>query len=49
MIKSGGIYVNENRIDGTEYMITPKDFELENRIILRKGKKTFVIVHVLNS
>lgn len=43
MIQQGGISVNNNRIESTEYIITSKDMK-EDFIVLKKGKKNFLKV-----
>lgn len=40
LIKQGGAYINSNRINSTEYMISEKDLN-NNEILLRAGKKRF--------
>ena len=40
LIKQGGAYINSNRIDSTEYMISENDLD-NKEILLRAGKKRF--------
>jgi tyrosyl-tRNA synthetase len=40
LIQQGGLYVNENRVDSMDLIITAADFS-DNEIMVRKGKKTF--------
>jgi len=40
LIKQGGAYINNNRIDSTEYMINENDLN-NKEILLRAGKKRF--------
>ena len=40
LIKQGGAYINGNRINSTEYMISENDLN-NNEILLRAGKKRF--------
>ena len=40
LIKQGGIYVNDERIENIEYVVKKEDFE-ENFIMIRKGKKKY--------
>jgi tyrosyl-tRNA synthetase len=40
LVKQGGAYINGNRIDSQEYLISAQDIE-NNEIILRAGKKKY--------
>jgi len=41
LIEQGGAYVNGRRIDSFDHLISNRDFDAENTIILRSGKKRF--------
>ncbi|HHY04915.1 MAG: tyrosine--tRNA ligase [Thermoanaerobacteraceae bacterium] len=41
LIKQGGIYLDENRVDDTELNISEKDFDDKNSLLIRKGKKVY--------
>jgi len=41
LIQGGGIYVNEERIDSADILIT-ETYLHDGKIVVRKGKKQFV-------
>ncbi len=41
LIEQGGAYVNGQRIDSFDYLISDRDFDDDNTIVLRSGKKRF--------
>jgi tyrosyl-tRNA synthetase len=40
LVQQGGCYLNENRIDSIDYLVTESDFE-SDEIVLRAGKKRY--------
>jgi len=48
LIQSGGIYMNDNRVDDFELMINPADF-LSDDIVIRKGKKSYHKIKILSA
>ena len=47
MIKSGGLYLNQNRVDNGNRELELNDVLSENLIVLRKGKKNYMLVDVV--
>jgi tyrosyl-tRNA synthetase len=41
LIEQGGAYLNNKRIDKFDILVTSKDFEPKNEVLLRAGKKRF--------
>jgi len=41
LIEQGGAYLNNKRIDKFDLLVTSKDFEPKNEVLLRAGKKKF--------
>ena len=41
LIDQGGAYVNGQRIDSFDHLISDRDFDEDNQIVLRSGKKRF--------
>ena len=41
LIDQGGAYVNGQRIDAFDHLISDRDFDEDNTIVLRSGKKRF--------
>lgn len=46
MIQQGGIYIEENRVEDFNRLITINDFK-DNRLLLRKGKKIYHVVKLI--
>lgn len=44
LIKQGGIYVSDERVDNMDLVITPEDFDDDKSLLLRKGKKMYHMV-----
>jgi len=44
LIQQGGIYVKESRVDDMDFRIYEQDFDDNNNIIIRKGKKIYHMV-----
>ncbi|NLL99036.1 MAG: tyrosine--tRNA ligase, partial [Tepidanaerobacter sp.] len=44
LIKQGGIYVANSRVDDIDMKITAKDFDEDSSLLLRKGKKVYHMV-----
>ena len=44
LISQGGIYVANSRIDDVDLKITAKDFDDDNSLLIRKGKKIYHLV-----
>lgn len=44
LIKQGGIYVSDNRVDDIDLKIFHEDFDDDKSLLLRKGKKTYHMV-----
>lgn len=44
LIKQGGIYVSDNRVDDIDLKISHEDFDDDKSLLLRKGKKTYHMV-----
>ena len=40
LISQGGLFLNDNKIDSIDFIITLNDF-IENKLIIKKGKKTY--------
>ncbi|WP_213975665.1 tyrosine--tRNA ligase [Tepidanaerobacter acetatoxydans] len=47
LIKQGGIYVADQRIDDVDLKITAEDFDDDKTLLLRKGKKVYHMVKLL--
>jgi len=47
LIQQGGIYIREKRIDAFDYTVTRNDFDDDNRLLLRKGKKVYHLVNLI--
>lgn len=41
LVKAGGVYVNNNRIDAHDYKLTPASLASETIVVLRSGKKNY--------
>lgn len=46
LITQGGVYINDNRIENNEYIVTDKDLK-NNSILLRIGKKKFLRIRMI--
>ena len=46
MIKSGGVYLNNVRIDNIDYKLTPDSLASDTIIVLRTGKKKYHLIKV---
>lgn len=42
-LKGGGVYVNNRRVDGEELVVTPEHLASETILVLRKGKKSYLL------
>ncbi len=40
LVKQGGVYMNDVRVDSIDAMVTPQDFN-DSRLIIRRGKKKY--------
>lgn len=47
LVQQGGIYIRDRRIDAFDYMVTKADFDGENRLLIRKGKKVYHMVNLI--
>ena len=47
MIKSGGLYMNQERVENGEHVLTLKDLIDENLLIFRIGRKKYMLVDVV--
>jgi len=47
LIQQGGIYAADSRVKDTDLKITPKDFDDDKSLLLRKGKKVYHMVKLL--
>lgn len=41
LVQQGGVRLQEKRIDAFDYMVTEKNFDQNNALLIQKGKKTF--------
>ena len=41
MIKSGGVYINNNRVENIDYKLTTKSLASDNIVVFRTGKKKY--------
>jgi len=46
MIKSGGVYVNNERVDGLDYKLTTESLASDTILVLRTGKKKYHLVKI---
>ena len=47
LIKNGGAYVNNIRIDGLDFSLTPENLASESVLILRSGKKKYHLMRIV--
>ena len=45
-IKSGGVYVNSERIDDDQHKLNPNDLMFNKYVLLRRGKRNYAVVIV---
>ncbi|MEN6332196.1 MAG: tyrosine--tRNA ligase [Smithella sp.] len=48
LIEQGGIYINDRQVKSIDEKLTVDDFAGDNELRLRKGKKKYLIVEVIN-
>jgi tyrosyl-tRNA synthetase len=46
LIQQGGLYLDNNRVDDMELILTKEDFR-EGKLLLRKGKKVYHLVKII--
>jgi tyrosyl-tRNA synthetase len=46
LLEQGGVYVNNLRIDALDHVVGPQDLASETKLVLRAGKKKYVVVSV---
>jgi tyrosyl-tRNA synthetase len=47
LIQQGGIYIRDERIDDIYHKITKQDFDDNNQLLIRKGKKVYHLVNLV--
>jgi tyrosyl-tRNA synthetase len=45
-ISEGGVYINNNRVDNVDHVLTSADLASESAIVLRKGKKNYAVLRI---
>jgi tyrosyl-tRNA synthetase len=45
-ISEGGVYINNNRVDNVNHVLTSTDLASESAIVLRKGKKNYAVLRI---
>ena len=48
LIEQGGIYINDRQVKSVDEKITISDFSGSNELRIRKGKKKYLIIEILN-
>ncbi|MEN6375010.1 MAG: tyrosine--tRNA ligase [Smithella sp.] len=48
LIEQGGIYINDRQVKSIDEKLTAADFASDNELRLRKGKKKYLIVEIIN-
>jgi tyrosyl-tRNA synthetase len=43
-VTEGGVYVNNRRAEGAEFVLTREQLASESTIVLRRGKKNYALV-----
>ncbi|OGV57684.1 MAG: tyrosine--tRNA ligase [Lentisphaerae bacterium RIFOXYA12_FULL_48_11] len=46
LVESGGLYINNKRIDGIQVVIKPSDIVDNRVVVLRSGKKTYLLLKI---
>jgi tyrosyl-tRNA synthetase len=47
-IEAGGVYLNNNRETGLQRSITAGDLLFDKHLLLRKGKRNYVVISALD-
>ncbi len=47
LLKQGGVYVNNNRVEDREYTVDTGDIATETMLLLRAGKKSYHVIRVV--
>ncbi len=45
-VSEGGVYINNNRVDNVDHVLTQSDLASESAIVLRKGKKNYAVLRI---